>query len=121
MRQFWSEFGGDPSAPDVEFLTGTAQQIRHAVTDGFHVSYQKVSLASEAAAARKQKQQGTYVPQPEVSSTVADQAHVNYDVVHNDFIDIVGPHGRVRAILDDPTQLSDAALLTAVSAAAHGS
>lgn len=121
MRQFWSEFGGDPSAHDVEFLTGTAQQIRHTVTDGYHVAYQKVSLASEEAAAKEQQQQGTYVPQPEVPSTVADQAHVNYDVVHNDFIDIVGPHGRVRAILDDPTQLSDSALLSAVRAAAHSS
>ncbi len=121
MRQFWREFGGNPSAAGVEFLTGTPQQIHHVVTDGYHVFYQKVSLAAEAAEATKQKQQGTYVPQPEVRSTVADQAHVNYDVVHNDFIDIVGPHGRVRSVLDNPTQLTDAALLNAVRSAAQSS
>lgn len=111
MRQFWSEFGGDPSSPDVEFLTGTPAQIRHVVTDGYHVSYEKVSQASETAASE----------QPEVHSTVAQQAHVDYDIVHNDFLDIVGPHGRVRQILGDPAQLSDGALLAAVRAAAQGS
>ncbi|HEX3005807.1 MAG TPA: SCO family protein [Angustibacter sp.] len=111
MRQFWSEFGGDPSSPDVEFLTGTPAQIRHVVTDGYHVSYEKVSQASETAGG----------DQPEVRSTVAEQAHVDYDIVHNDFLDIVGPHGRVRQILDHPTQLSDGALLAAVKEAATAS
>ncbi|MGN6302459.1 MAG: SCO family protein [Angustibacter sp.] len=108
MRQFWSEFGGDPSSPDVEFLTGTPAQIRRVVTDGYHVYYEKVSQASETPGG----------DQPEVRSTVAEQAHVDYDVVHNDFLDIVGPHGRVRKVLDNPTQLSDEALLSAVRDAA---
>lgn len=118
MRAFWSEFGGDPADPRVSFLTGTPQQVRRVVTDGFHVYYQKVTESQQSAQVARAKADGTYIPQQEVPNAVADRAHVHYDVVHNDVIEIVGPHGRIQKVFDNASQVSEAELKAAVVAAA---
>ena len=120
LRQFWHEFGGDPADPSTSLLTGSPAAIHHVVTDGFHVYYQKVTEAQQQAAAARAKAEGTYHPQPEVHSTVAARAHVDYDIVHNDVIEIVGPSGRIRQVLDGGFGLGRQQLLQAVRAAADG-
>jgi cytochrome oxidase Cu insertion factor (SCO1/SenC/PrrC family) len=120
LRQFWHEFGGDPADPSTSLLTGSPAATHHVVTDGFHVYYQKVTEAQQEAAAARAKAEGTYHPQPEVRSTVAAKAHVDYDIVHNDVIEIVGPSGRIRQVLDGGFNLGRQELLQAVRAAATG-
>ena len=46
---------------------------------------------------------------------------VDYDVVHNDVIEIVGPQGQIQKVFDDASQVSEAELKVAVVAAAKGS
>ena len=120
LRQFWSEFGGDPDDPATSLLTGSPAATRRVVTGGFHVYYQKVTKAQQDTAMARAKADGSYQPQPEVHSTVAAKAHVDYDIVHNDVIEIVGPSGRIRQVLDGGFGLGRSQLLQAVRSAADG-
>ncbi len=121
MRAFWRHFGGHPADPSVSFLTGSPSEIRHVVTDGYKVSYEKVTAAEQDAAVARAKEDGTYVREPSVPNPVASKAGVDYDVVHNDVIEVVGPHGRIRTVLDDAANVPAPELLRAVRAAAEPS
>ncbi len=118
MRAFMAEYGADPQSTSWQFLTGTAAQVHRVVEGGFHVYYQKVSLASENAEAAKEQANGTYVPQPVSPNPLASQAHVTYDIVHNDFIEIVDGRGKIVRIFQDGSTVTPAQLLAAIAAAA---
>ncbi len=118
MRAFWRQFGGDPGDPHVSYLTGSPGRIRHVVTDGYKVHYEKVTEAEQDAAAARAKKNGTYVEEPDVPNPAASRAGVDYDVVHNDVIEVVGPHGRVDRVFDDAADVPEPELLAAVRAAA---
>lgn len=120
MRDFWRHFGGDPDNPSVEFLTGSASAVRHVVTDGYKVSYQKVSVAEQDAETKAAKKNGTYVEQPVVPNPVASKAAVDYDVVHNDVLEIVGPDGHIDRVFDQASDVPAPTLLQAVKTAASG-
>ncbi len=109
LRAFWSEFGGDPADPDFAFLTGSPEQIHTVVADGFHVDYQKVAGTDGGS--------DTVAPAPTQRNPLARQAHVDYDIQHNDFIEIVGPRGRIRQIFDSGSLADPADLVRAVRAA----
>jgi len=94
-RSFLREYGISPADPAWHFLSGRPATVRHVVHDGFHIYYQKVSLASERREERREKRAGTYHAQPETANPLASRAGVNYDVVHNDSIEIVGRTGRI--------------------------
>ena len=55
--------------------------------------------AQQEAATAQAKAKEAYRPRPEVASRLAARAS-GLDVVHNDVIEIVGPSGRIRQVLD---------------------
>lgn len=102
MREFWKQYGGDPASPTFAYLTGDPKQVRHIVYDGFHVYYKKVEGEEEG---------------PQQPNPLATRAHVDYDITHNDSVEVVGPDGRIRKIFDQGDQVSVEALMSAVRAA----
>jgi protein SCO1 len=105
MRAFLEEFGWNPKAPNLEFLTGTPQQIRRVVAGGYHVAYEKVPDGAEPGGGPE------LTPQPEVLNKIAARAHVDYDIVHNDALEIVDPQGRIRKFYPQADVVSTARLL----------
>jgi protein SCO1/2 len=95
MRAFLKQYGWNPEDLHWQYLTGSPAAIRRVVRDGFGVAYERVSDSAETA-------DGSLpVVQPEVVNKLADEAHANYDIVHNDVIEIVDQRGRIRKIFDD--------------------
>lgn len=97
MREFLSQYGWDPKDTHWQYLTGSPQDIQRVVQKGFSVWYQRVADSDSDAANPMQ---------PEVANKLADQAHVNYDIVHNDVLEIVDQQGRIRKIYDDADTIS---------------
>ncbi|MDX6246215.1 MAG: hypothetical protein QOE76_3938 [Frankiales bacterium] len=114
MRAFLQEYGVSPTDPSWSYLTGTADQVRHVVNDGYHVYYQKISLADEAKQVLKEKQLGTYTPATVVPNSLTAAAKPSYDIVHNQQIDVVAPDGRVASIFSEGSQVSETDLYQAV-------
>lgn len=110
MRAFLKEYYWDPTNPHWQYLTSNAEEIRHIVTGGFHIGYQKVFDNQVATSAQGPEQ----TPQPEVANALADKAHVNYDISHNDGLVLVDPQGRIRKVYDQADVVSNRALLKAV-------
>lgn len=113
MSAFLRQEGINPNDPAWHFLTGTPAKVAGVVRGGFHVYYQKVTLAQEKRAEARQKRRGTYTPQPEEPNALATRAHVSYDIVHNDAIEVVDPHGVIRTFIDSgdkatPRQIDNA-------------
>ena len=52
--------------------------------------------------------------QPEVVNKLAETAHADYDIVHNDVIEIVDQQGRIRRIFDDADTINWTRLLSVV-------
>lgn len=119
LSQFLHQEGINPNDLAWHYLTGTPQQVTHVVRDGFHVYYQKVTLAQEQKAEVQQKKAGTYTPQPDEPNRIAARAHVDYDIVHNDTIEIVDPHGIIRTFIDSGDTASPTQLYTAITHALH--
>lgn len=106
MRAFLEQYGWDPHDPHWQYLTGKPETIRHIVTDGFHVFYQKVSDDEPSSGSGPAQ-----TPQPEVSNPLADRVQPGYDVTHNDALIVVGPQGEIRRIFDQADVLSSDRLL----------
>ncbi|HUA09622.1 MAG TPA: SCO family protein [Candidatus Acidoferrales bacterium] len=119
MSAFMREYGWNPSDTHWQYLTGSAAEIHRVVRDGYMIDYERVTLAEEARDEALEKKAGTYVAEPEVQNKVADAAHVDYDVVHNDLLEIVSPTGEIVKIFDDAEKVRGAELLLAVQAAAN--
>jgi cytochrome oxidase Cu insertion factor (SCO1/SenC/PrrC family) len=117
MRAFLRQYGADPRSPGWHYLTGSLAQVRHVVHDGFHVYFRKVSLRDEEKAIAREKANGTYTPVAAQSNPLAERKHVDYDIVHNDYIEIVDTSGRITGIFDG-NQASEGRLFTAVRKAA---
>lgn len=114
MAQFLREFGGDPASPDWEFLTGTPAQIHRLVYRDLGIYFQRESLAAEDAQVAKEKKAGTYTPGPSEVNPIAVAHHVTYDVVHNDYLEVVTPTGRIVDLFDNGDQVTVAQLMSAV-------
>lgn len=110
MRAFLKEFGWNPQDPGLQFLTGTPQQIQRVVDGGYHVAFQKVPDGAEPGGGAE------LTPQPEVVNKVADEAKIDYDIVHNDALEIVDPQGRIRKFYPQADVVSNSRLLTAIRA-----
>ena len=106
MSEFMQQYGWNPENTRWQFLTGKPEQIRRIVTKAYYVYYKKVSEASEDSVAQKEKEEGTYVPTPEVRNDLASKVDPDYDIVHNDALAIVDGKGRIRKIVDDADHLS---------------
>jgi protein SCO1/2 len=104
MREFLKQYGWDPHDPLWQFLTGTEAKIRKVVTDGFHVTYQRVSGQDKDAGLSGG---AGLAPQLDVSNPLAEKAKPGFDIVHNDVMLIVDRQGRVRKIYDNADTVSD--------------
>jgi protein SCO1/2 len=109
MRAFLSQYGWNPRDLHWQYLTGSPDEVRRVVTNGFRVWYKRISLASEAGGGA-----GASVEQPEVVNKLAESAHADYDIVHNDVLEIVDRHGRIRKIYDNADAVSWTDLLTTI-------
>jgi len=84
--------------------------MRRVVSKGFNVWYQRVSLAGEGETAAGDLP----AVQPEVVNELARRSHADYDIVHNDVLEIVDQRGRIRKIYDDADSVGWPQLLAAV-------
>lgn len=109
MRAFLSQYGWNPTDLHWQYLTGSPEEVRRVVKNGFRVWYKRVSLASEARDGA-----GASVEQPEVVNKLAESAHADYDIVHNDVLEIVDRQGRIRKIYDNADTVSWTDLLTTI-------
>jgi cytochrome oxidase Cu insertion factor (SCO1/SenC/PrrC family) len=125
LRRYIAQYGGHPDDPTWRYLTGTPAQIRATVTGGFHIFFNKVSLAFERKEALKQELQAQrqaitqpspepYTPPPHEPNPLATQAHVTYDVTHNDYVEIINQRGEIVAVFDQASTLTKQELLDAV-------
>lgn len=125
LHKYIAQYGGHPDDPVWRYLTGTPAQIRQTVTGGFHIFYNKVSLAyerrqlaqQERLAARQaltQDHPQPYAPPPHEPNPLATHANVNYDVTHNDYVEIINQRGEIVAVFDQASTLTEQQLLTAV-------
>ena len=114
LRAFMNEYGWNPRDTRWQFLTGSPADIHRVVTRGYMIYYAKISLAEEGREIAKGRAQGVYAPGPIAKNTLADKTHVNYDVVHNDILELVGPHGEIRKIYDDAEKVPENDLFAAV-------
>jgi protein SCO1/2 len=120
MRAFLRQYGWNPEDTRWQFLTGSPAEIRRVVTRGYMVGYERESLAQEARDEARERAQGTYIPQPSVENPLAAKAHVDYDVGHNDVLEIVGPDGRIEKIFDEAERVPDDQLLAVVQRLLRG-
>lgn len=117
MRAFLKEYGWNPQNLHWEYLTGTPKQIRTIVTAGYHVSYQKVFDTGSGTGTRHQAAVlGGDTPQPIVVNPLADKAHVNYDITHENVLMLVDANGQVRVIHPEADAVSKWQLLHEVNA-----
>ncbi|MGH7087504.1 MAG: SCO family protein, partial [Stellaceae bacterium] len=110
MRAFLREYGWAPNDLHWQYLVGSPAEVRRVVTKGFGVWYRKVSDASEQDA----DSAGPKDEQPEVVNKLAQAAHVNYDIAHNDAMAVVDQQGRIRKIYDNADEVSWEELLQVV-------
>jgi protein SCO1/2 len=110
MRAFLRQYGWNPQDTHWQYLVGTPAQTRRVVSNGFSVWYQRVSLTAEDEGAT-----GTpAMVQPEVVNRLVEQSHADYDIVHNDVLELVDQQGRIRKIYDNADAVSWQDLLAAV-------
>lgn len=95
MRAFLKQYGWNPDDLHWQYLTGSPAAIRRVVRNGFGVGYERVPDSAET--------EGGAMPvvQPEVVNKLAEAAHANYDIVHDDVIEIVDRQGRIRKVFED--------------------
>jgi protein SCO1/2 len=107
LRTFQKEYGWNPEDTHWEYLTGKPEEVRHIVHDSYHIYYEKVSTKSEDRATEREKKEGTYVPELVVGNKLAEEAKVDYDIVHNDAMVIVDAKGRIRKYFHEANRVSN--------------
>lgn len=126
LRRYIAQYGAQPTSPVWQYLTGTPAQIRRTVTGGYHVFFNKISLRYERQQLARQQRAAArqaitrhnpqpYTPPPHEPNPLAAHAHVNYDVTHNDYIEIVNQHGTILTVFDQASLLTVNQLLAAVT------
>ncbi len=111
MKAFQEQYGWKPDNRRWEFLTGSSNDIHRVVTDGFHVYYKKVVDTDDADG---NATEGDVIPEPVVVNKLADKAGVDYDIVHNDLLEIVDTRGRIRKIFTDADRVSDDQMMAVI-------
>lgn len=115
MKMFQQQYGWDPSDLHWEFLTGSFEEIRRIVTDGYHVYFRKVSDTEEDQGSESGELEQDFIPEPVVSNPLADSAHAGYDIIHNDMLVIVDTRGRIRRMFEDAERVSDEQLMNVIN------
>lgn len=112
MRVFLTQYGWNPDDTHWQYLVTTPTDMRRVVSQGFGVWYKRVNLASETA----DNPDRAGIVQPAVENRLAAQAHVDYDIVHDDVLEVVDQHGRIRKIFDNADTVGTQQLLAVVRA-----
>ncbi|MDE2164726.1 MAG: SCO family protein [Alphaproteobacteria bacterium] len=112
MRSFLTQYGWSPRDTHWEYFVSTPDEMCRVVSRGFGVWYKRVSLASEAA----DNPNHAGIVQPEVENRLATQSHVNYDIVHDDVLEVVDQRGRIRKIFDNADTVGSQQQLSVVRA-----
>lgn len=107
MREFLTQYGWNASDPHWQFLTGTLAQIHRVVTGGYHVDFERVANTGEDSEVELEPGQA---PQLTVANPLAEKVKPDFDIAHNDTIEIVGPRGHIRGIYDDADVVSNETL-----------
>jgi protein SCO1 len=102
MRAFMSQYGWNSRDTYWEYLTGSPKQIRRIVSGGYMVGYQRVDRPDESTHA------------PKRVNPLARRAHVSYDVIHNDLLEVVDCRGEIREIYDNAEKVPDGDLIRLV-------
>lgn len=110
MRAFLTQYGWNPEDLHWQYLVGAPSEVRRVVSHGFGVWYKRVNLASQAA----NDTGNSAIVQPEVANKLAAQSHVNYDIVHDDVLEVVDQRGRIRKVYENADTVSSQQLLAAV-------
>ena len=114
MKAFQQQYGWDPNNRHWQYLTGSPEEIHHIVTDVYHVYYKKIVDDGNDEVGAPQGTELNVVPEPVVSNKLADEAGVDYDIVHNDLIAIVDTRGRIRKIFGDADRVSDEQMMDVI-------
>jgi len=114
MRAFQKQYGWDPSNLHWQFLTGSPEEIRHIVTGAYYVFFKKVGDDDGQEEARGRGTDEDSVPEPVVVNKLADEAHVDYDIMHNDMLAVVDTDGRIRKMFDEADRVSDQELMDVI-------
>ncbi len=109
MAAYLKQYGVDPADPRWSFLTGTQDAVDAVVRDGYGVKYAKVSAADEPAGADG----ADAVPVAE--NALAEAKGVDYDIVHNEVINLVTADGHIRGTFDGIADLTGDELYGAVT------
>ncbi|MGA7537706.1 MAG: hypothetical protein WBW93_02945, partial [Steroidobacteraceae bacterium] len=107
MREFLAQYGWNAADPHWQFLTGTPAQIHNVVTGGYHVDFERVADAGQDSEVEIEPGQA---PQLAVANPLAEKVKPDFDISHNDTIEVVGPDGHVRRIYDDADVVSNETL-----------
>jgi protein SCO1/2 len=97
MRAFLQQYGWDPKDTHWQYLIAPEPEMRRVVSNGFSVWYKRVNQTSGA---NDNTGEGGMV-QPEVVNPLATRVHADYDIVHNDVLEVIDRKGRVRKIYDN--------------------
>jgi cytochrome oxidase Cu insertion factor (SCO1/SenC/PrrC family) len=84
------------------------------VTGAYHVSYRKVGDDDPDQNPDPDPLEPDSIPEPVVANKLADEAGVDYDIVHNDMLAIVDTRGRIRKIFEDADRVSDEQMLNVI-------
>ncbi|MDQ1680011.1 MAG: hypothetical protein QOI42_870 [Frankiaceae bacterium] len=109
MAAYLQQYGVDPADARWSFLTGTPNAVAKVVREGFGVRYDRVNLSDEPAGPDGV---GAVPVQP---NALAEAKHVDYDIVHNEVIDLVTPDGHIRGTFDGVADITGDDLYGAVT------
>lgn len=105
MRAFLKQYGWKPDDPAVQFLTGSPEEIKRIVEQGYHIAYyrtQEDGAGEDAAGIR-------------IENALANRAKPDFDVKHADTIEVVDGAGQIQQIFSDGTRVDDMRLQAAIN------
>jgi protein SCO1 len=110
MSAFLRQYGWDPKDRRWQYLVAPPPDMRRVVSRGFSVWYKRVNAESDGG----ENGGDAGMVQPEIVNRLAARAHADYDIVHNDVIEIVDQQGRIRKVYDDADTVAWQDLLAVV-------
>lgn len=102
LRQFLKQYGFNPGDPSVFFLTGPRQEIRRVVRNGYHIAYYRTKADSDDSGI-------------EIKNPLAEKAKLDFDIKHDDTIELVDGAGRIRKIFENGTRVGNMRLERAIA------
>lgn len=111
MGRFMAQYGANPDDGTWQFLMAPSAQTEQIVKQGFHATYEKVSVSQLESIFAQQRAKGAYRYMPVMRNPLADAAKPDYAVLHTSSMIIVGPDGVVRYVLGEAGSVSAAVMV----------